>query len=86
MIPRKPTEEDCEFWGDGAVVGPMLGSHLGAADIKVIRHPDGRVRVPWVPDERDEQYGLFATDERANNFTVWTTFWGGMVPTDAVIT
>lgn len=79
MKPRPPTEADVEFWGEGATIGPMLGSHLGAADISVIRHPDGKVRVPWVVDERDELVGL------REGMTVWTTFWGGMVPTDAVI-
>lgn len=79
MIPRKPTAADCAFWGDGATVGPMLGRHVGAADIEVIRHPDGRVRVPWVIDDRDDIAGL------REGLTVWTTFWGGMVPTDAVI-
>lgn len=79
MIPRKPTQADCEFWGEGATVGPMLGRHVGAADIEVVRHPDGRVRVPWVIDDRDDLSGL------REGLTVWTTFWGGMVPTDAVI-
>jgi hypothetical protein len=71
MIPRKPTQADCEFWGDGATVAPMLGRHVGAADIEVIRHPDGKVRVPWVVDERDDLHGL------REGLTVWTTFWGG---------
>ena len=79
MIPRKPTEADCEFWGEGATVGPMMGRHVGAADIEVVRHPDGRIRVPWVIDERDDIHGL------REGLTVWTTFWGGMLPTDAVI-
>ena len=79
MIPRTPTQEDCDLWGDGAIVGPMMGRHLDAADIEVIRHPDGRIRVPWVLDDRDNIEGL------REGFTVWTTFWGGMVPTDAVV-
>lgn len=58
----------------------MMGRHLGAADIEVIKHPDGRIRVPWVLDERDAPC-CSNTDQR----TFWTTFWGGMLPTDAVI-
>lgn len=79
MRPRTPTAEDCALWGEGASIGPMLGRHVGAEDIQVIRHPDGRVRVAWVIDERDDLTGL------REGLTVWTTFWGGMVPTDAVI-
>lgn len=79
MQPRTPTSEDCDFWGEGATVGPMLGRHVGAADIMVIRHPDGRVRVPWVVDERDKIEGL------PEGLTFWTTFWGGMLPTDAMV-
>jgi hypothetical protein len=77
--PRLPTQADVDYWGDGAVVRPMRGDHVGAANIQVIRHPDGRVRVPWVVDERDDLVGL------REGLTVWTTFWGGMFPTDAVI-
>lgn len=80
MEPRKPTQSDVEFWGEGATIGPMMGRHLGAADIEVIRHPDGRVRVPWVLDERDEP-----CCDNLDQRTLWTTFWGGMLPTDAVI-
>lgn len=79
MRPRNPTEEDCQFWGEGATIGPMMGRHVGAQDITVIRHPDGRVRVPWVIDERDNIDGL------REGMTVWTTFRGGMLPTDTVV-
>lgn len=78
MTPREPTQEDVEFWnsngeGEVAVIGPMMGRHIGGQDIMVIRQGD-KVRVPWVPDERD--YGV------DSNVTVWTTFWGGMLATD----
>lgn len=81
MMPRQPTQADVEFWGEGATIGPMMGRHLGAADIEVIRHPDGRVRVPWVLDERDNDQGVVLGE----GVTFWTTFWGGMMPTDAVV-
>ena len=80
MKPRNPKQEDCELWGEGATIGPMMGRHLGAEDIMVIRHPDGRVRVAWVQDERDAVQGL------PHDATLWTTFWGGMLPTDVVVT
>lgn len=78
MEPRKPTQKDCDFWGEGATIGPMMGRHLGAEDIEVIRHPDGRIRVPWVSDSRDSLQTI-------KGETVWTTFWGGMPPTDVVV-
>lgn len=81
MKPRMPTQEDVEFWGQEAEIKPMLGSHVGAQDIYCIRHPDGRVRVPWVPDDRD----AVKTMDLPDDTTFWTTFWGGMLPTDAVI-
>lgn len=80
MTPRQPTQADCEFWGEGATIGPMKGRHIGAADIQVI-HQKGKVRVPWVPDERDQLVGCGLTE----GFTFWTTFWGGMLATDAVL-
>lgn len=79
MKPRIPTQEDCEFWGADSRIIPMRGDHVGAANIKVIRTSDGTIKVPWVVDERDNIEGL------REGFTVWTTFWGGMLPTDAVV-
>ena len=57
----------------------MRGDHLGAENLMVIRTADGRIKVPWSPDERDH------VDAQRLDFTVWTTFWGGMLPTDVVM-
>lgn len=67
------------MWGDGATIGPMRGDHVGAGNILVVRQPGNIIRVPWVLDERDDITGL------REGFTVWTTFWGGMFPTDTVV-
>jgi len=80
LKPRTPTQADCDFWGEGATIGPMRGDHVGATNIEVIRQKNGIIRVPWVLDDRDNLEGL------KEGFTVWTTFYGGMYPMDAIIT
>lgn len=81
MKPRVPTPEDCAFWeqegGDPCVIIDMVGRHLGAEDIKVIKQ-GSKVRVPWVQDDRD-------LSDVGSAYTTWTTFWGGMPPTDIVV-
>lgn len=92
MKPRAATQEDADFWNDndqGIVykIGPMLGEHLGAEDIPAVLKgyaERGRliIKVPWVLDERDN---LEVMRMGAGTETVWTTFWGGMPPSDVVI-
>lgn len=81
MKPRTPTEQDCEYWrlnGHEATIGPMQGSHIGAGDLQVI-HNAGYVRVPWVSDDRDSL-------QTVEGETVWTSFRGGMLATDVIVT
>ena len=78
MEPREPTQEECEFWGRGAEIIEMKGEHVGAANLKVIRDQNGYIRVPWEYDSRDNVH-------LPEGRTLWTTFVGGMLPTDAVI-
>lgn len=56
----------------------MRGDHVGAENILVVLQGN-KVRVPWVLDDRDNIAGL------TEGFTVWTTHYGGMTPTDAVV-
>lgn len=82
MKPRPATEADCIFWSYGgtpAHLQPMMGRHLGAEDLPSVVRQGDKIRVPWVLDERDNIMGL------REGMTVWTTFYGGMPPTDAVI-
>ncbi len=86
MKPRKITQEDVDFWNDNDEnlrweIVPMRGDHLGAANIEsVLREPRANiVKVAWEKDERDDPRMWSPKD------TVWTTFWGGMPPSDVVI-
>lgn len=86
MKPRKVTQEDAEFWSAGNdkfTIGPMLGRHVGAEDIPTVLKGNCQgqmiVKVAWVLEERDNISGL------REGLTVWTTFWGGMIPSDVVI-
>lgn len=82
MKPRNVTQEDAAFWeaqtGVAWSIGPMLGRHVGAEDVESVLKSRGVVKVAWVRDERDG-------GEPEEGVTVWTTFWGGMLPTDVVI-
>lgn len=89
MKPRQPTQEDVDFWnrndrGLKYVIGPMVGRHLGAEDIFVLKAQDHDgtwiIKVPWEQDDRDNPRMWSPRD------TVWTTFWGGMPASDVVIT
>ena len=89
MKPRPATQEDADFWSDEHItfeIGPMLGRHLGAEDIPAIlkgKAHDGTtvIKVPWETDDRDGDISV----DHPNGLTVWTTFWGGMPPSDVVI-
>lgn len=86
MKPRKITPEDIAFWDAGrnlSVVKSIMKAPPGmeeeVGDCEVIRC-QGLVRVAWVPDDRDEDMGI------PEGVTIWTTFTGGMLPTDVVVT
>jgi hypothetical protein len=85
MKPRQPTEADIEFWGGNCTIGPMQGDHVGAESIEVLKEIVSGVtviRVPWVMDDRDRiDRGIMPMAD----LTIWTTFWGGMLPTDVVL-
>ena len=81
MRPRKPTLDDCAFWtqqnGQPAEIKEMVGHHVGAADLEVVLNGD-YVRVAWESDDRDSLQTI-------RGETVWTSFRGGMLPTDVVV-
>lgn len=82
MKPRSITQEDIEYWeqtGVPVTTGPMLGRHLGAKDIPTVIRQGDKIRVAWELDERDVPDGIAKCD------TIWTTFSGGMLPTDVII-
>ena len=81
MKPRKPTLKDCAYWGEDYVIAPMMGEHVGAENIYVIiSAKENMIRVPWTLDDRDVPEG-----GAIDGLTIWTSFIGGMPPTDVVI-